>query len=146
MRDVAGNSALTNLIAKSSYLFPSNSDLEFLYPDCSEQQAIAKLIDQGIDTIALTRGEHGAVIYTKDNDPLYLPGHTVDEVDPTGAGDCFCGTFLALTAQGKSIETCGRYANAAGAIAVTKRGPMEGNSSLATIEAFMKHNPAKLNA
>jgi len=51
-----------------------------------------------------------------------------------------------LIAQGKSIETCGRYANAAGAIAVTKRGPMEGNSNLETIEAFMKNNPAQAAA
>ena len=64
------------------------------------------------------------------------------EVDPTGAGDCYCGTFLALTARGESVETSGRYANAAGAIAVTRRGPMEGNSDLKTIEAFMKTNPA----
>ena len=143
MHDVEVKSALTNLIAKSSYLFPSNSDLEFLYPDCSEQQAIVKLLDLGVETIALTRGEEGSIIFTKDNGPLILNGHAVDEVDPTGAGDCFCGTFLAMIAQGQSIETSGRYANAAGAIAVTKRGPMEGNSNLETIEAFMKNNPPK---
>ena len=66
----------------------------------------------------------------------------MEEVDPTGAGDCYCGTFLAMIAKGESIEASGRYANAAGALAVTKRGPMEGNSSLQTIEAFIKDNPA----
>jgi fructokinase len=46
--------------------------------------------------------------------------------------------------QGKSVEECGRYANAAGAIAVTKRGPMEGNSSITEIESFIENNPAAL--
>jgi len=136
---------LTALIEKSSYLFPSDSDLKFLYPNSSEPQAIEKLLALGVETIALTRGEAGVVIYSKGSEPLNLGGHTVEEVDPTGAGDCFCGTFLAMIAQGHSIETCGQYANAAGAIAVTKRGPMEGNSEKNTIETFMKSNPAKQN-
>jgi len=134
--------ALTGLIEKSSYLFPSDSDLEFLYPECSHEQAVARLLDSGVRTIALTRGKDGSTVFTKGNDPLHLSGHAVDEIDPTGAGDCYCGTFLAMIAKGESIETSGRYANAAGALAVTRRGPMEGNSSLQTIEAFIKDNPA----
>jgi len=144
--NVIQKSALTNLIEKSSYLFPSNADLTFLYPDCSEEQAISKLLELGVNTIALTRGEQGSVIHNKDGDPISLNGHAVEEVDPTGAGDCFCGTFLAMLANGHSVEVSGRYANAAGAIAVTKRGPMEGNSNLDTIERFMKDNPAKTTA
>lgn len=146
MSDKDVKSALTNLIEKSSYLFPSNADLTFLYPDCSEEQAISKLLELGVNTIALTRGEQGSVIHNKDGDPISLNGHAVEEVDPTGAGDCFCGTFLAMLANGHSVEVSGRYANAAGAIAVTKRGPMEGNSNLDTIERFMKDNPAKTTA
>jgi len=142
MSDAEVKSVLTGLIAKSSYLFPSDVDLEFLYPGHSEEQAIVKLRDLGVETIALTRGSQGSTIFTDDNSLLNLSGHPVDEVDPTGAGDCYCGTFLAMIARGESIENCGRYANAAGAIAVTRRGPMEGNSNLDAIETFMKNNPA----
>lgn len=141
MNDAEVKSVLTRLIAKSSYLFPSDSDLEYLYPDCSEEQAIAELLAIGVETIALTRGHEGSIIFTKDHDPVRLSGHAVEEVDPTGAGDCFCGTFLALRVQGYTIEDSGRYANVAGAIAVTKRGPMEGNSDLQTIETFINNNP-----
>jgi len=141
MSDLEVKSVLTNLIAKSTYLFPSDSDLKFLYPECSQEQAIKKLLDLGVDIIALTRGEEGSIVFSKDNSPLHLSGYSVDEVDPTGAGDCYCGTFLSLIAQGQSVETSARCANAAGAIAVTKRGPMEGNSSLDTIDAFIKENP-----
>jgi len=142
MSDAAVKVVLTNLIEKSSFLFPSDSDLEFLYPEYSQQEAIQHLLKLGVETIALTRGEHGSTLFTNEHEPLHLSGHTVDEIDPTGAGDCFCGTFLSMIAQGHSLETSGRYANAAGAIAVTKRGPMEGNSDLNTIESFLENNPA----
>ncbi len=144
MSDGNVKSVLTDLISKSSFLFPSSSDLEFLYPDSSEEHAVVQLLDLGVETIALTRGEQGSIIYTKDADPLILSGHKVEELDPTGAGDCFCGTFLAMMAQGNTIESSGTYANAAGAIAVTRRGPMEGNSDRSSIEAFMNTNPASV--
>ena len=137
MGDPEVKTVLTKLISKSSYLFPSDSDLEFLYPECSQEQAVAKLINAGASTVALTKGEEGSTIFTKDSDPININGYKVEEVDPTGAGDCYCGTFLAMITKGKSVETSGRYATAAGALAVTKRGPMEGNSSLETIEAFI---------
>jgi len=143
MSDPEVKTVLTNLLAKSSYLFPSSVDLEFLYPSHSEDEAIAKLLKSGIETIALTRGELGSIIFSKNSNPVNLGGHVVEEIDPTGAGDCFCGTFLAMMAKGQSIEISGQYANAAGAIAVTKRGPMEGNSNLNTIKAFIKNNPAR---
>lgn len=137
---------LTNLIEKSSFLFPSSDDLAFLFPDLNEDNAIKKLRNSGVETIVLTRGELGSTIFSNELDPINLGGHAVDEIDPTGAGDCYCGTFLAMIASGRSIEMSGQYANAAGAIAVTKRGPMEGNSNLETIEAFIKSNPINRSA
>lgn len=142
MSDPAIKSALQTLIEKSTYLFPSKVDFDYLYPEETITDAVSRLLASGVKTIALTQGELGATIFTRDNDPLNLPGHTVTETDPTGAGDCFCGTFLSLATQGWSLEACGRYANAAGALAVTKRGPMEGNSTLDEIESFIQSNPA----
>jgi len=142
MKDPDVQAVLMSLIEKSSYLIPSDSDLEFLYPDIPQDETISNLQDTGVKTIALTRGNQGSTIFTRDREPVKLGGHEVEEVDPTGAGDCYCGTFLAMIANDHPIELCAQYANAAGAIAVTKRGPMEGNSSLDTVKAFLKSNPA----
>lgn len=143
MSDPTVKSSLRQLVENSSFLFPSDVDLEYLYPDKSQSDAINTLLTDGADTIALTQGELGCTIYRKEHDPLKLDGHVVDEIDPTGAGDCYCGTFLAMAVAGNPIDVCARYANAAGAMAVTKRGPMEGNSNLSDIESFIKINPAK---
>ena len=136
-------SALDRIIDKCDYLFPSEADLAFLFPGKSEHDAIGELLGRGIGTVVLTKGESGCCVFEKEK-TTPIPGYKVNEIDPTGAGDCFCGTYLAMTTLGKSVEDCAQFANAAGAIAVTRRGPMEGNSDLATIEEFMDSTP--LNA
>lgn len=146
MSDPIVKTSLRHLVENSSFLFPSDVDLEYLYPDKTQSEAIDTLLADGAETIALTQGASGSTIYGNDHEQYKLAGHKVDEIDPTGAGDCYCGTFLAMMTTGNSIDTCGRYANAAGAMAVTKRGPMEGNSSLREIDSFIKNNPVKANA
>lgn len=145
MDNADAHDALNRIIDNCSYIFPSDDDLPYLAPDMSEEEAIKHLLGRGINTVVLTRGEAGCSIYN-DETILNIGGYKVEEIDPTGAGDCFCGTFLAQNALGNSLEVCGQYANAAGAIAVTRRGPMEGNSSLDELNRFMADNPLKADA
>lgn len=58
----------------------------------------------------------------------------VEEVDPTGAGDCFGATYVTCRALGESPEDSLRYANAAGVLAVGKSGPMEGTAGMVEIQ------------
>lgn len=137
MRDQEGRDMLFRMMQECSYLFPSTSDLEFLFPGNSEEESIDQLLSYGAEILALKRGSQGAVIVC-NQDRFVFSGHKVQEVDPTGAGDAFCGTFLAMITQGHSAESAGRYANAAGALAVTRCGPMEGNSDRESIEQFLQ--------
>lgn len=137
MRDTAARDAMTEVMAQSYCLLPSTSDLSFLYPDLSEDAAIDKLLQAKAEVVALKRGAGGVTIVGR-GERHDFKGHDVTEIDPTGAGDCFCGTFVSLIAQGATLFEAGRLANAAGAIAVTRRGPMEGNSSPAEIAGFLE--------
>lgn len=136
MDDPEVRNALFTIMKQSSYLFPSTSDLEFLYPGESENSAITNLCSYGAEVVILKRGAEGCIVFDNAG-RLSLPGHDVEELDPTGAGDCFCGTFLARMAKGHSASSSARYANAAGALAVTVRGPMEGNSTIEELEKFL---------
>jgi sugar/nucleoside kinase (ribokinase family) len=62
---------------------------------------------------------------------------TVQEIDPTGAGDSFGGAFSASGWRVPIREQALRYANAAGARAVTQLGPMEGTSTRAELDALL---------
>lgn len=139
MRDPAIRDALKEVMDVSYCLMPSTSDLGFLFPDLSEDDAIERLLGASVEIIAIKRGSVGATVVSGDQ-RFEFDRHKVVEVDPTGAGDCFCGTFVSLLAQGASVEEAGHRANAAGAIAVTRRGPMEGNSSPTEISQFLKNS------
>ena len=136
MSDPSITAAMHEIMERSYCLLPSTSDLQFLYPDLSEEAAVERLLGAGPEVIAVKRGAGGATIigHGKRYD---FNGHHVEEIDPTGAGDCFCGTFVSLLVQGASLFEAGQRANAAGAIAVTRRGPMEGNSSPTEIARFL---------
>ena len=87
----------------------------------------------------MKKGSHGAIVL-RGEEKYEFQGHQVEEVDPTGAGDCFCGTFVSLYYQGLSLHEAGKFANAAGALAVTKIGPMEGNTHLDQIKKFLQES------
>lgn len=136
MRDDAVRDALSEVMDCSTYLLPSTSDLSFLFPDMSEDAAIDHLLQAKAEVIVIKRGADGVTVVGR-GERHDFSGCPVDEIDPTGAGDCFGGTFVSLLAQGASLQDAGLQANAAGALAVTKRGPMEGNSSPAEIAEFL---------
>lgn len=137
MRDAAAKDALSDVIERSTCLMPSTSDLRFLFPDLTEDAAIGRLLKAKAEVIVIKRGAGGATI-VGHGERHDLAGHIVTEIDPTGAGDCFGGTFIALLSQGATLRHAGEQANAAGALAVTRRGPMEGNSTPDDITKFLK--------
>ena len=87
-------------------------------------------------TVVIKRGSQGASHFDRDGriDVAPLP---VEEVDPTGAGDCFAGAYVSFRLAGASAETALRYANAAGAHAVTKLGPMQGATTREQLQALL---------
>lgn len=136
MTDPDSRAALWQVIEQSHVLMPSTSDLDFLFPDLNEAAAVDRLLQAKAEIIVIKRGA-GGVTVVGNGERHDFAGHNVTEVDPTGAGDCFCGTFVALLTQGQPLAEAARRANAAGAIAVTRRGPMEGNSTPQEITAFL---------
>ncbi len=136
MRDPGAASSLDALLAGADIATPSEEDLAALMPGATVEDAAAKLRASGVGTVAVTCGAAGARVF-HDGGEERVAGHPVDAVDPTGAGDAFAATFVALRAGGASVADAARFANAAGALAVTRLGPMEGNSSLGKIRAFL---------
>lgn len=86
--------------------------------------------------VVLKRGAAGSSAFDRQGQ-IDVGGYETTEIDPTGAGDCFGGTLVASLIQGWPIEAALSRANAAGALAVARVGPMEGNSSPAEIVAFL---------
>ncbi|MDK2840348.1 MAG: tagatose kinase [Thermosipho sp. (in: thermotogales)] len=127
-----------NYILEECHIFlPSEEELKLITGIEDEETSIHFLLDKGIEYIVVKRGKKGCTVYDKNNKVTFAP-IKVEEIDPTGAGDCFDGTFISFLDKGFDVNTAALYANAAGAIAVTRKGPMEGTSTLREVEEFLK--------
>jgi sugar/nucleoside kinase (ribokinase family) len=129
--------AMIKILAVTDVFLPSGEELFLLTQSTTAEGAVSELLGQGIDVIVHKQGADGARYYDRTGNH-FAPGFAVREVDPTGAGDCFGGAFTTLWLRGEAPDKALRYANAAGALAVTQRGPMEGSTSLQDLEAFLQ--------
>jgi len=141
-KELVGNpayfAAVREMIDICSIFLPSEEDATALFPGRDLKDFAADFFARGVDFVVLKKGDKGCEGVSRQGEHVSLPAHRVEVLDPTGAGDCFCATFVTLIASGKhGFRAALERANAAGALAVTKVGPMEGNSSLAVLEAFL---------
>jgi sugar/nucleoside kinase (ribokinase family) len=120
---------------------PSGPELLMPTDARTEAEAIAALFELGISCVVVKRAAKGASYYERTRS-IDLAGYPVVEADPTGAGDCFGAAFVACLRQGIPVEECLRTANAAGALAVSRQGGMEGISSLAEMQALIARTAA----
>ncbi len=128
--------AVRRLIGIARFVLPSDADAVLLWPGEPFDVWASHLVTMGAQVVALKRGGDGAV--ARDGSGVVdLPGHPVEVVDPTGAGDCFCATLVTRAMSGDPLPLALARANAAGALSVQRLGPMEGNSDLAAIDAFL---------
>lgn len=124
------------IIDASDIVLPGADELLALTDAVSEETAVKRLASRGVSTVVVKRGAAGATCYT-GCEAYMATAKCVREVDPTGAGDCFAGTFLSCRVLGCRPEVALAYANAAGAHAVGKRGPMEGTTSFAKLDTIL---------
>lgn len=66
--------------------------------------AARRIHDMGPKFVVIKKGEHGALLFHKDN-VFYAPALPLEEVfDPTGAGDTFAGGFAGYLAKTKDFS------------------------------------------
>lgn len=76
-----------------------------------------------LQSLLVTRGKDGMVVFARGQKPVAIPIYGSDEVaDVTGAGDTVIATYTAALATGADPESAARLANYAGGIVVMKRG------------------------
>lgn len=100
----------------------------------------ARLVQESWRTeVVVTLGGDGVFLVTGtdgDVDVRTLAPCAVEAVDTVGAGDVFCGYLGAALARGASLEAAAERANAAAALAVTRRGAAESAPVAGEVDHF----------
>ena len=118
--------ALVELLPKVSAVCINFEEALQLADTTSGAKAVRKILDLGVKTLIMKRGEHGATLATKDGQ-FSVPSFPTDRVvDPTGAGDSFAGGMLGYLAQaGPGVDALRRamvYGSVMGSFAVEEFG------------------------
>ncbi len=107
------------LLARVDVLVPNRGELEFLAN--GEHDAVTGARGLEVQQVVVTMGAEGALVVT-GNGIESIAGHSVEAVDTTAAGDCFCGALAAGLDEGLDLAKAARRANAAAALSTTHRG------------------------
>jgi ribokinase len=114
------------LLENVDWLTPNESEARILLkqPDGAIEpaEAAAKLIKMGASNVLLKLGSRGSLLQRSGHQPVPIAAYDVDAVDTTAAGDAFNGAFAVALNEGASGEDAARFASAASALAVTRRG------------------------
>lgn len=133
--------ALAQVLARTDLFLPSGPEILLFSNETTEEAAARDILSRGVQAIVLKQGAEGARYIDHDKE-VFVPAFSVEEVDPTGAGDAFGATFLAGWLNGLEAEANLRRANGAGALAVGRKGPMEGSSTTSELDAFLARQVA----
>jgi ribokinase len=100
------------------------------------EAAARELLAGGPQAVVLKRGAAGALLVTREG-AQHVPSFRVKVVDTTGAGDAFSAALVVAMAEGKPLPEAVRFANAAGALAVTRVGTLRAMPTRAEVDAFL---------
>ncbi|WP_067099067.1 sugar kinase [Marinomonas atlantica] len=126
------------VLSKTDIFMPSGDELLALTNTESVESALKALWVIGVREVVLKKGQQGCDYFDRNN-VISKPSFSVKEVDATGAGDTFGGTFVACRVLGYPPERSLQLANAAGALAVSSMGPMEGAAREGELDVFISN-------
>ncbi|EGV43162.1 sugar kinase [Bizionia argentinensis JUB59] len=95
---------LLNVIKKVDVITINDEEARQLTGEYSLVVAASKIQEMGPKYVVIKKGEHGALLFHKDN-VFYAPALPLKEVfDPTGAGDTFAGGFAGYLTKSDDIS------------------------------------------
>lgn len=125
------------VLAGVSVLVPNATELALLTGEAvpDDPAAAARLATQvaGPEAVVVTLGPRGAVVVGPEG-WIHLPAPRVEVVDPTAAGDAFCGGLADALIDGASLEEAAGWAVRCGAVSVSRWGAQASLPTRAEVE------------
>ena len=131
------------VLENTNVLLPGVEELLILTGEDTIEKAVKKIFENpNLEVLALKNGSKGSKVYTREQE-VEMGVYEVEQLDATGAGDCFDGAFIAGLVEEKDILTAAKMGAAAGALNATSFGPMEGKISVDSINNVIREDKVK---
>jgi sugar/nucleoside kinase (ribokinase family) len=109
---------LTPSVARLDVFLPSTSDLDIIAPEADPVDACVQLLAATSTPIVLKSGPKGVLVLTADGRRRAVPSLPAKVLDPTGAGDAFCGGFLVGLDQTDDVLLAAMFGTVSASFAV----------------------------
>ena len=134
-----GRPVSAGVLSKVTVLVPNATELAILtggvVPRSPDEAAARAAAVVGPGAVVVTLGARGAVVVENGSD-THVPAPAVDAVDPTAAGDAFCGGLADALVGGASLVDAVRWAVRVGAVTVTRPGAQSSLPTKDEVEAL----------
>ena len=133
------------LLKQLDIITPNETEAEILtgISVIDEQSAVksaAVFHAKGIETVLITLGSKGVYVSQQGQGKI-VAGFRVQAVDTTAAGDTFNGAFVTALLEDKPLAEAIRFAHAAAALSVTKKGAQPSIPTRKETLAFLAQQP-----
>jgi ribokinase len=105
-------------VARLDVFLPSTSDLDIIAPEADPVGLCERLLEATSTPLVLKSGPAGVLVLGPDGLRRQVPSLPVVVVDPTGAGDAFCGAFLVGLTQTNDLVEAAMYGTVSASFAV----------------------------
>ena len=97
--------ALMETVSMVDVLTINDEEARQMSGEYSLVKAARKILLMGPKYLIIKKGEHGALLFDKEENCFFAPALPLEEVfDPTGAGDTFAGGFIGYLAKTKDLS------------------------------------------
>lgn len=103
------NRQARQMISQVDFYLPSSAEAAILHGTDDPEGAAIDFVAMGLPVVCIKLGKEGALLHLAETGKTYhIPICEVNDLDPTGAGDSFCGGFLAgfLSSQDPIHAAC----------------------------------------
>ena len=95
---------LLKLLKRVNVFILNDSEARLLTEEPNLIKAAKQICEMGPETLIIKKGEHGAMLFTKDT-IFSAPAYPMEIIfDPTGAGDSFAGGFIGYLHQTRDLS------------------------------------------
>ena len=112
---------IADSLSMIDYITPNEDEARFFTGEEEPEKMAMVFLEKGVKNVVLKLGGKGCLLMNND-ETIFMPAHSINVVDATGAGDNFMAGFVSELIRGSDVRDALAFANACGAICTTAVG------------------------